>query len=56
VVLAAAVTASRERNRLTMLAADATDWPREWYRRLGFVEACAVWESTTSTSERLSGS
>jgi hypothetical protein len=44
VVLAAAVTASRERNRLTMLAADATDWPREWYRRLDFVEACAVWE------------
>ena len=44
VVLAAAVTASRERNRLTMLAADAADWPREWYRRLGFVEVGDVWE------------
>jgi hypothetical protein len=42
--LAAAVATSRQRNRLTMLAADATDWPREWYRRLGFVEVGDVWE------------
>jgi predicted GNAT family N-acyltransferase len=42
--LAAAVATSRQHNHLTMLAADVADWPREWYRRLGFVEVGDVWE------------
>jgi ribosomal protein S18 acetylase RimI-like enzyme len=39
VVLAAADTARSEGARWIHLVADAEDWPRAWYRRLGFVDA-----------------
>lgn len=42
--LDAALAASREANELTFLEADADDWPREWYSRLGFEVVGSAWE------------
>lgn len=43
-VLAAAGTAEAEGCELVFLLTDADDWPRHWYRRLGFDEVGAVFE------------
>jgi ribosomal protein S18 acetylase RimI-like enzyme len=40
----AALATSRRENELTFLEADADDWPREWYARLGFEEVGSAWE------------
>jgi uncharacterized protein (DUF952 family)/GNAT superfamily N-acetyltransferase len=44
-VLAAALDLAAERGcDLVVLEADATDWPRHWYARRGFVPVGTVWE------------
>jgi hypothetical protein len=40
----AARATSRRENELTFLEADADDWPRGWYARLGFEEVGSAWE------------
>ena len=43
-VVRAALEAAREEDRdLVYLLADEHDWPRGWYRRLGFVPAARRW-------------
>jgi hypothetical protein len=43
-VVLAALAASRGVDEMTFLQADADDWPRDWYERLGFETVGAVWE------------
>jgi uncharacterized protein (DUF952 family)/GNAT superfamily N-acetyltransferase len=44
-VLAAALDRAADRGcDLVVLEADATDWPRHWYARRGFVPVGSVWE------------
>jgi len=43
-VVLAALAASRGADKMTFLQADADDWPKDWYERLGFETIGAVWE------------
>jgi GNAT superfamily N-acetyltransferase len=43
-VMVAALTASEAENELTFLEADAGDWPKDWYARVGFTTVAALWE------------
>ncbi len=43
-VVARALAESRAVHELTFLVADAYDWPKELYRRLGFREAGRIWD------------
>jgi GNAT superfamily N-acetyltransferase len=43
-VVLAALAASRGVDEMTFLQADADDWPKDWYERLGFETIGAVWE------------
>ncbi len=43
-VVLAALAASRGVDDMTFLQADADDWPKDWYERLGFETVGAVWE------------
>jgi GNAT superfamily N-acetyltransferase len=49
-VVVAALAVSASNNELTFLEADAGDWPKDWYARLGFATVGAVWELDTPES------
>jgi ribosomal protein S18 acetylase RimI-like enzyme len=43
-VVARALAESRAEHDLTFLVADADDWPKELYRKLGFEECGSIWD------------
>lgn len=48
-VVARALAESLAAHELTFLVADAHDWPKELYRKLGFAEAGRIWDFVRKT-------
>ncbi|SHN86278.1 Uncharacterized conserved protein, DUF952 family [Geodermatophilus obscurus] len=56
-VLAAALDLAADAGRgLVVLEADATDWPRHWYARRGFVPVGATWEVSAQAGATIESS